>query len=244
MAVKACLFDMDGLLIDSESIYTQTTELLLANHGRPAKFPIEVKSNMMGRPGPQAAQVFLDWAQIPGLTVPEYIAEQKALQLTRFPHVQPLPGAVDLVSHLKQHGVGIALATSSTSSNYALKSSNLARLFDLFEEVRVTGDDARVVGRGKPQPDIFLTALADLNAHLRQKTSDHIDILPAECLVFEDGVPGVEAGLAAGMRVIWVPDQQILSLHRHQVDEILCGRGEMLLSLQDFDYAKYELPTK
>jgi pseudouridine-5'-monophosphatase len=172
----------------------------------------------------------------------QYIAEQKALQLTRFPQVQPLPGALDLVSRLKSNGVGIALATSSTSSNYALKSSNLAHLFDLFEDVRVTGDDMRVAGRGKPQPDIFLTALSDLNAHLRKQNSDHVDIIPSECLVFEDGIPGVEAGLAAGMQVVWVPDEQILALHQDDVDTILKGRGEMLKSLADFDFDRYGIP--
>ena len=52
--IKACLFDMDGLLIDSERVYTETTIEILRKYGKEPVFPMAVKSRMMGRPGPQA----------------------------------------------------------------------------------------------------------------------------------------------------------------------------------------------
>ncbi|BFZ57990.1 hypothetical protein PYCC9005_005048 [Savitreella phatthalungensis] len=241
--VRACLFDMDGLLIDSERIYTETTELILAKHGRPGPFPLDVKGRMMGRPGPEAARIFVEWAEIDGMTVDRYISEQRELQLTRFPHVQPMAGALALISRLHDNEVPIALATSSTSANFALKSTNLRHLFAKFGDAVICGDDDRVAGRGKPAPDIFLAALADLNRRGRDRDGDaHQEIMPDECLVFEDGVPGVEAGLAAGATVIWVPDSQIAELYKDRLDEILpSSKGERLASLEDFDYGKYGL---
>ena len=258
--IKACLFDMDGLLIDSERIYTETTELLLARHGKDPRFPVEVKSRMMGRPGPDAARVFLDWAGIEGMTVEDYGREQRELQLSRFPHVKPMPGALDLIERLYASGVPIALATSSTSANYALKSTNLREFFGRFGDAVVCGDDPRVAGKGKPRPDIFLHALGDLNrlatAGVEGREDGETDtrkprtvpdepllepIQPEECLVFEDGVPGVQAGLAAGMRVVWVPDPAIAALHQNELDEIVGTNGQVLDSLEDFDYAKYGL---
>ena len=165
------------------------------------------------------------------------MAEQRSLQLSRFPLVQPLPGAEALLKHLKTHNIPIALATSSTAANYALKSSNLQAFFDVFDGIRITGDDPRIVGKGKPQPDIFQHALQMIN-EARGTT-----ILPNECLVFEDGIPGVQAGLSAGMHVIWVPDQEILALHEKEVDAILGDKGEMIMSLEALGLDKYGLPS-
>lgn len=164
------------------------------------------------------------------------MAEMRALQATRFPESQPLPGALALTTHLHRHGIPIALATSSTTSNYTLKTSKLHHFFDLFQDVRITGDDPRVVGRGKPMPDIFLHALDILNTKFATR------IEPSECLVFEDGIPGVKAGLDAGMHVVWVPDAAILALHHNQVDDILEQNGKLLTSLEDLKLEEYGLP--
>lgn len=233
--IKACLFDMDGLLIDSERIYTETTIQLLLNHGRPGVFPMSVKSRMMGLPGPQAAALFLDWAGLgPGeLTVEGYMAEQRALQSAKFPLVNLMPGALALVRSLADGAVAIGLATSSTRSNLALKRTNLESLFSLFGDNIVCGDDACVVGRGKPRPDIFLASLAQVNQ------DREVAIQPDECLVLEDGVPGVTAGLAAGMHVLWVPDREILEIHKHEVQSILGTKGVLIHSLEDFPYERY-----
>lgn len=233
--IKACLFDMDGLLIDSERIYTETTQRLLQNHGKSPIFPMSIKSQMMGRPHPQSSEIFLAWSGI-DITPDEYHKEQRALQLSRFPHVQVMPGARSLVSHLKRAGVPIGLATSSTAQNFALKSTNLKDFFGDFDAV-ITGDDERVVGKGKPAPDIFLHCLSELNQVRAREGLDEIKC--EECLVLEDGVPGVQAGLAAGMHVLWVPDDEILAIHRDQVEEILGQSGKMVNSLEDFDWAYY-----
>lgn len=76
-------------------------------------------------------------------------------------------------------------------------------------------------GRGKPAPDIYLAALSLINE--TQKKLGKPEIKPSECLVFEDAVPGVEAGRRAGMRVVWVPHPGLRDMYASQVEEVLAG---------------------
>ncbi len=117
----------------------------------------------------------------------------------------------------------LALATSSHTANFKLKTSHLESLFRVFpEEQKVLGDDTRIPpGRGKPAPDIYLLALETINSALRKKGKK--EITREECLVFEDSVPGVEAGRRAGMRVVWCPHPQLLEEYRGREKEVLAG---------------------
>lgn len=87
---------------------------------------------------------------------------------------------------------------------------------------RVLGDDPRIgKGRGKPLPDIYLLALETINETLRGKGEP--EIKPEECLVFEDAVPGVEAGRRAGMQVVWCPHPGLLEAYNGREEEVLAG---------------------
>ena len=122
---------------------------------------------------------------------PEEFIERREPHLRRlFPNVAPLPGVVKLVEALAARAVPMAVATSSPRELVELKSRH-HDWFDAFDVV-VCGDDPRLK-RAKPAPDIFLLAAADLGAE------------PERCLVFEDAPAGVEAALAAGMRVVAIP---------------------------------------
>ncbi|KAF2790535.1 HAD-like protein [Melanomma pulvis-pyrius CBS 109.77] len=219
--IKAALFDMDGLLIDSEDIYTICTNTLLAKYNRPT-LPWSIKAQLQGRPGPQAGEIFHAWAQLP-ITHAEYYEQNSELQRQLFPNTQPLPGVLDLLKTLKERGVHMALATSSHAGNYELKSAHLPELFAHFKkEHQVLGDDERIPkGRGKPAPDIYLLALSTLNETLR--ANGEPEIQPEECLVFEDSVPGVESGRRAGMQVIWCPHPGLLTEYKGREKEVLAG---------------------
>lgn len=153
--------------------------------------------------------------------------------------------------------VHLALATSSHEANFKMKTGHLEDLFTVFpEHRRVLGDDVRIPeGRGKPSPDIYLLALKTINSSLDVGEEE---IRPEECLVFEDSVPGIEAGRRAGMRVVWCPHPELRKEYSGQEEEVLAGRtgsggevdmhlvgelgdgwGEHLDSLVDFPYAKY-----
>ncbi|CAG8087666.1 unnamed protein product [Penicillium salamii] len=224
--IRACLFDMDGLLIDSEDLYTVITNEILQKYDRPL-LPWSIKAQMQGRPQPEAGKIFHDFAQLP-IGDEELNQQRFALQQKYFPRSQPLPGVRTLLSNLKSTAstndpVYIALATSSHHTNYKLKTDHLTELMSVFPEVnKVLGDDPRIgKGRGKPLPDIYLLALETINVELRLQGKT--EIKPEECLVFEDAVPGVEAGRRAGMQVAWVPQDGLLDAFKGREGEVLAG---------------------
>lgn len=152
------------------------------------------------------------------------------LQEKYFPEAQPLPGVEKLLSTLAatQKGaadttVHIALATSSHSQTFEMKTRRWEELFSVFPaSQRVLGDDPRIgKGRGKPLPDIYLLALETINGGLRAQ--GEAEVKPEECLVFEDAVPGVEAGRRAGMRVVWCPHPGLLEAYKGREEEVLAG---------------------
>jgi pseudouridine-5'-monophosphatase len=156
----------------------------------------------------------------------EFQAKVKILQVKHFPSTQPLPGAAELLTTLsktKTPQIHMALATSSHYDNFVLKTAHLQPLFAVFEQQhRVLGDDTRIPkGRGKPAPDIYLLALKTVNDRLR--SAGEPEIFPEECLVFEDSVPGVEAGRRAGMQVIWCPHEGLLGEYKGREREVLAG---------------------
>ncbi|KAI9884946.1 MAG: hypothetical protein M1823_003260 [Watsoniomyces obsoletus] len=218
---------MDGLLIDSEDIYTLCTNIVLHEYGRP-DLPWNIKAQLQGRPGPEAGAIFHRWAQLP-LTREAYMSKISILQREHFPSTRPLPGVIDLLSTLSKNTsprIHIALATSSHSANFRLKTAHLLDLFQVFPRNQlVLGDDERIPrGKGKPAPDIYLLALECINEAIREENGNQVRLVePNECLVFEDSVPGVEAGRRAGMRVVWVPHEGLLNEYRGREKEVLAG---------------------
>lgn len=175
----------------------------------------------------KAGKIFHDFAQLP-ISDETLNKERSLLQQEYFPRSQPLPGVQTLLSNLESthstnEPVYIALATSSHCANYKLKTDHLQKLMSSFpEENKVLGDDPRIGnGRGKPLPDIYLLALETINAKLRSKCET--EVKPEECLVFEDAVPGVEAGRRAGMQVAWVPHPGLLEAFKDREEEVLAG---------------------
>lgn len=174
-----------------------------------------IKAQLQGRPGPAASDIFFKWADLP-ITPAEYAIQQAELKQKHFPDSAALPGVQTLLENLGKAKTAkgklhIALATSSDSVNFKLKTGHLEQLFEVFQpHRRVLGDDPRIAkGRGKPSPDIYLLALQTINDSLPE---DEPKVKPEECLVFEDSVPGIESGRRAGMRCVWVPHP---GLHAH-----------------------------
>ncbi|CZT01863.1 related to GS1 protein [Rhynchosporium agropyri] len=227
--VRACIFDMDGLLINTEVIYLACANELLAKYNRP-NLPWSVKAQFMGVPGSSTGGPFYDWAQLP-ISREQFVAEIKEIQHKRFPECRPLPGVKDLLSHLKKahntngQKIHFAMASSTSKENYDLKaqSPETSELLNMFpQNNRVLAGDPRVKeDRGKPAPDIFLIALQTINEGLPEGEKP---IAPAECLVFEDAVPGVEAGRRAKMRVAWVPHPELAAEFREREGDVLAGR--------------------
>ena len=210
---KFAIFDVDGLLLDTECIYTQVTRQITDRFGK--TFDWSIKGNMIGRPQLDAARYLVNTLDLP-ISAEQYLAERNILLRQAFIHNNPLPGAERLIRNLHRNRIPVAVATSSDQEMFEIKTTRHQAWFSLFDVV-VTGDDAEVE-QGKPAPDIFLVAARRLVA------------APEETLVFEDAPSGLAAGLAAGMRVIAVPDPN-MDPSRYR------GAEQLLDSLEDFQPA-------
>ncbi|KAK0448782.1 HAD-like domain-containing protein [Armillaria borealis] len=214
--VEYVIFDMDGLLIDTEKIHTQVTNQILAQHGKEMTW--DIKAGCMGKPERASAEHLLSFFPSISLSVDSYIAQKNILQDKVFPSVPLLPGVRKLVQHLRKHGIPIAVATSSGRLRYEKKTGHLAEVFDCFEGNVVCADDERwgaIAMKAKPAPDIFLVAAREfLGRDVGEPgpVSEDQTLERKKGLVFEDGFAGVQAGKRAGMNVVWVPDSNLLGV--------------------------------
>ncbi|KAJ1960570.1 hypothetical protein GGI12_003731, partial [Dipsacomyces acuminosporus] len=222
----ACIFDMDGLLLDTETIYSEVTNRILEPYGK--VFPLETKIKMMGRDVRAATDILLSDLEIP-LTFEEYNAKALVLKEQLFQNAEMMPGAERLVRHLAAHGIPIAVATSSARPMFEVKTSRHQDVFSLFSGNITCGDDPAITN-AKPAPDLFLTAMARLDKELK----------PSDCLVFEDATNGIEAANNAKMGSIWVHDMRFVPdgstpPPNHKATE-------RITSLLGFDPSLYGLP--
>ncbi|KAI0338281.1 HAD-like protein [Trametopsis cervina] len=251
--IEYVLFDMDGLLIDSERVYTEVTNNILARYGKEMTW--DIKAGLMGKPERDAAAHLLSFfPDLPeDFTVDTYLTERRAGQDALWPTVKPLPGVVKLVQHLHRHNIPIAVATGSQRRNYEQKSSHLMdELFGHFQGKVVCADDGLIKpGRGKPHPDIFLvTAKTCLGKEVGYGEQSEAHVTDAQRterargLVFEDAIPGVQAGKRAGMKVVWVPDPNLVALGDKGIDAIsVVEQPDLTLkSLEDFVPEHWGLP--
>ena len=191
---EAIIYDLDGVLLDTEPVYTVVTREIVGRYGK--TFDWSIKRHMIGRPSIEAARYLVQTLELP-ISPEAYLEARKQGLADRFPHADAKPGAEAFSRAAGRIGLPQAIATSSERAMYELKISRRGDWFSIFDSV-VTGDEERVVN-GKPAPDIFLCAADDLK------------IKPAACLVFEDSPSGVDAALAAGMQVVAMPDPMMSS---------------------------------
>ncbi|XP_030955131.1 (DL)-glycerol-3-phosphatase 2 [Quercus lobata] len=217
------IFDMDGLLLDTEKYYTEVQEIILARYNKP--FDWSLKAKMMGMKAIEAARVFVEETGISdSLTAEDFLVEREAMLQNLFPNSELMPGASRLIKHLHAKGIPICLATGSHRRHFELKTQRHGELFSLMHHV-VLGDDPEVK-QGKPSPDIFLAA---------SKRFEGGPVDSHKFLVFEDAPSGVNAAKNAGMSVVMVPDPRLDSSYHATADQVLS-------SLLDFNPEDWGLP--
>jgi HAD superfamily hydrolase (TIGR01509 family) len=195
--LSAIIFDLDGVLADSEPWWNQIDAKLLAEYG--VKYCGEYHQNVLGVSYRLAVEFYKKAFR---LSVPteemmrgrgEIATEFFANRVGLFPHVK------EVLEELRQMKLHLAVATSSVSASARpfLDRHQLTRFF----EVIVTGAE---VEHGKPAPDIYLRA------------ADKLGIPADACLVVEDALPGVVAAKATKMRVAAIPDQRFVDPNEYE----------------------------
>ncbi len=185
--IEAVIFDLDGLILDSERPIRNAVIEVVAALG--FEMPEHFYATLVGVPGPECDVMIRDYfgASFPFDTYFENSNAKIAESLAG--GIALKTGVREILTHLEQRATPLALATSS-SRRYVERQLNANDLAPFFKAV-ATRDD---VHRGKPHPDLFLKAAADLG------------VAPQRCLVLEDSHNGVRAAHAAGCVPIMVPD--------------------------------------
>jgi pseudouridine 5'-phosphatase len=187
--LKAIIFDMDGVLIDTEPLYTIAYNQVMAPWG--VTLDVATKHEIMGRP-PSVSIPHVIKKYGLTLSAEEFAARRKPIMDQLLQQVPAMPGAEALVRLLHAQGKPIAVATSTFADLYQQKTKDHA-WFELFDVI-VRGDDPEIK-RPKPAPDIFLLAAKRLG----------IDI--THCGVLEDSPAGLEAARLSGAAVFPVTHQ-------------------------------------
>ena len=184
--LKAVLFDMDGLLVDSEPVWSVAEAEIMEWLGGP--WNLDVKARCVGRRVDESCRILVSVAGSP-VDPREVEARLVTRMCELFRASLPLlPGAETLLDAVRAAGLRTALVSSSYRALVDAALETLGR--DRFD-VTVAGDE---VGRAKPDPEPYLTAAAALG------------VAPGECVVIEDSAAGATSGTTAGCWVVVVPN--------------------------------------
>ncbi len=194
---------MDGVLLDTEPLYTKVFDLLLAPYG--ASLDPVTKLEIMGRTAIKSALHVIRKFSLP-LTPEEFVLRREPLLLEIFSSSPAMKGAESFVRALKSQGMALAVATSTAKALFETKTQGHS-WFELFDEI-VCGDDAEVA-QAKPAPDIFLVAARRLNMR------------PNTLAIFEDSPAGVQAARASGAYVYALIDAATDPTKYHEAHHIV-----------------------
>lgn len=183
---KGAIFDMDGLLFDTERLYCQSETNAAYQFGQ-TPHP-NFTNAISGTSGETALEVIRTY--YPAVDPQKFwdACIDGVVEILK-KEVPKKPGVDEILSFFQSHGVKMAVASSSSREMIQRNLQN-AGIADYFQAI-VSGVE---IARSKPAPDIFLKAV------------DLLGLSPAECYVFEDSLNGVRAGIAAGCASIMIPD--------------------------------------
>ncbi len=184
-AFRAFIFDMDGVLIDSESFYSEMERINFKELG--LDIPHDEHITYQGTATDEMWKIIKANYGLPH-SIEELVSMTNDLTIPVFQameSIEPMPGVVDLLDLLKARKIPLALASSSfpEAIEIVLDKTGMRTYFDVVV-------NSRMAGKSKPAPDIFLMAAQKLNLD------------PEDCIVIEDSTNGIRAAKAAGMYCI------------------------------------------
>lgn len=211
MKFKGAIFDMDGLLVDTERTWQEVWHELADKYH--VNLPDQFVKDITGSSGPYMCRVVEKYYHVAdGQKVINECIEglKKKLQVS----VPIKPGVHEILQYFRDHGIRMAVASSSAMEQIKgnLQKAEIMHYFDAIAS-------GMEVPNGKPSPDVFLRA------------ADLIECKPEECYVFEDSANGVKAGHSAGCAVIMVPD---LLEPTEEIKPLCTGIYSSLLEAKDY----------
>jgi beta-phosphoglucomutase len=195
MHIKACIFDLDGVIVDTAKYHYLAWKRLADQLG--IKFNEDINERLKGVSRIESLEIILELSKI------SFTSEQKeefaarknkwyVEYITRMTPAEILPGSFEFISEIKKANIKIAIGSASKNTPMILERVGLNALFDAVA-------DGNIVKKAKPDPEVFVKAAEMLNVN-----ND-------ECVVFEDAAAGVKAALNAGMKCVGIGSQKILS---------------------------------
>ena len=208
--IKACLFDLDGVIVDTAGFHYRAWKRLAIELG--CDFTEADNEHLKGISRIRSLEIILEMGgKVLGATDKAAAAEKKnewylesVMQMT---DADVLPGVQAFMKELTQAGIKVALGSASKNAMTILKKINMLDYFDAIV-------DGVTVSKAKPDPEVFL------------KGAEVLGIAPKECVVFEDAQAGVEAAINAGMHCIGVGHFDLLK----RADFVIASFEEMHLN--------------
>lgn len=184
MAIKAAIFDLDGVIVNTVPLHFKAWQKMFKQYGHDFTMT-DYLAKVDGRPRLEGAAAILTELSPEEIKKSGDIKQGYYLELLDSEEIEIFESSVEVIQQLKERGIKLAAASSSKNAVRILKK---IKLYDMFE-VNVSGADFE---KGKPDPEIFLTAAARLGAE------------PKESVVFEDAKSGVDAAANGGFYCIGI----------------------------------------
>jgi len=208
-SVKACIFDLDGVIVDTAVYHYKAWKRLANQMG--FDFTEEQNEKLKGVSRTRSLELILQWGSVTKTDAEkEELATQKnTWYVDMISHMKPdeiLPGAKEFVQTCRDAGIKTALGSASKNSMMILEKIGMVNLFDAII-------DGNKVSKAKPDPEVFL------------KGAEEVGIAPANCVVFEDAIAGIEAAVAGGMKSVGIGSPEVLG----EANLVVSGLNEMSL---------------
>ncbi len=209
MNVKACIFDLDGVIVDTAVYHFKSWKRLADELG--VNFTLNDNERLKGVSRMRSLEIILEIGHV---TKTEAEQEELATRknewytemISKMKPEEVLPGAREFLELVRKAGIKTALGSASKNSGIILEKTNLTPYFDAII-------DGNHVTKAKPDPEVFL------------KGAEALQTQPADCVVFEDAIAGVEAALAGGMKVVGIGSKEILN----KANLVISGLDQMSL---------------
>ncbi|MGI4020439.1 MAG: beta-phosphoglucomutase [Janthinobacterium lividum] len=195
MNIKACIFDLDGVIVDTAVYHFKSWKRLADELG--INFTLHDNERLKGVSRVRSLEIILEIGNVTKTTAEqEELASRKNTwyteMISKMKPEEVLPGAKEFLTLVKNAGIKTALGSASKNSGIILEKTGLTAYFDAII-------DGNHVSKAKPDPEVFL------------KGAEALNLQPTDCVVFEDAIAGVEAALAGGMKVVGIGSAEILN---------------------------------